>query len=142
LTVLAVTLLALCLPLASSPAEPPDLDSCRRSPFFIDVEDVQRDLIDPAVKGTRNVLGAAAKAKGTVRRVVLTSSVAGAPLTKRHHSVQHCSASCAAVRAGCSHVACVSQQYYMRTCLRKHPDHVHPDRPMPWAFLCDTLVSG
>lgn len=50
--------------------------SCR-SPFIIQVEDTQRDLIDPAVKGTRNVLAAAAKAKASVQRVVLTSSVAG-----------------------------------------------------------------
>ena len=48
-----------------------------RSPFIIKVEDTQRDLIDPAVKGTRNVLAAAAKAKASVQRVVLTSSVAG-----------------------------------------------------------------
>jgi len=79
--------MALCLCLASSPAEPPESDGRRRSPFFIDVEDVQRDLIDPAVKGTRNVLGAAAKAKATVKRMVLTSSVAGASLTKRCLSV-------------------------------------------------------
>lgn len=50
-----------------------------RSPFIIEVEDTQRDLIDPAVKGTRNVLAAAAKAKTSVKRVVLTSSVAGVP---------------------------------------------------------------
>lgn len=48
-----------------------------RSPFIIQVEDTQRDLIDPAVKGTRNVLAAAAKAIASVQRVVLTSSVAG-----------------------------------------------------------------
>ena len=52
-----------------------------RSPFIIQVEDTQRDLIDPAVKGTRNVLAAAAKAKASVQRVVLTSSVAGLRLT-------------------------------------------------------------
>ncbi|KAK9842550.1 hypothetical protein WJX81_005642 [Elliptochloris bilobata] len=46
------------------------------SPFVIQVEDTQRDLIDPAVKGTSNVLAAAAKAKASVKRVVLTSSVA------------------------------------------------------------------
>ena len=53
------------------------LDLPCRSPFIIQVEDTQRDLIDPAVKGTRNVLAAAAKAKASVQRVVLTSSVAG-----------------------------------------------------------------
>ncbi|MEE8408656.1 MAG: NAD-dependent epimerase/dehydratase family protein [Myxococcota bacterium] len=37
--------------------------------------DPQRDIVDPAVKGTRNVLEAAERA-GTVRRVVVTSSIA------------------------------------------------------------------
>jgi len=45
------------------------------SPFQLEVADPQRDLVDPAVNGTKNVLGAALKA-GTVKRVVLTSSVA------------------------------------------------------------------
>ncbi|HIE22316.1 MAG TPA: aldehyde reductase, partial [Acidimicrobiia bacterium] len=45
------------------------------SPYVIDVEDPQRDLVDPAVKGTRSVLASAA-AVGTVKRVVLTSSFA------------------------------------------------------------------
>ena len=44
------------------------------SPYVINVKDPQRDLVDPAVKGTLNVLRAA-KAAG-VRRVVLTSSMA------------------------------------------------------------------
>jgi len=44
------------------------------SPYVIDVEDAQRDLVDPAVQGTRAVLLAAAR-RG-VRRVVLTSSSA------------------------------------------------------------------
>jgi len=44
------------------------------SPYVIDVEDAQRDLVDPALKGTRNVLEAA-NAAG-VQRVVLTSSTA------------------------------------------------------------------
>ena len=34
-------------------------------------------LVDPAVIGTRNVLLAAAKHKGSLKRIVLTSSVAG-----------------------------------------------------------------
>ncbi len=46
------------------------------SPFRIDVEDPQRDLIDPAVQGTRNVLASVVKNKNTVRRTVITSSVA------------------------------------------------------------------
>ena len=44
------------------------------SPYAINVKDPQRDLVDPAVKGTEAVLAAAAKAG--VRRVVLTSSFA------------------------------------------------------------------
>jgi nucleoside-diphosphate-sugar epimerase len=46
------------------------------SPFFIDVQDQQRDLVDPALKGTRNVFNSIIKSKDTVKRVVLTSSVA------------------------------------------------------------------
>lgn len=45
------------------------------SPYAMSVVDPQRDLVDPAVQGTRNVLAAAHRA-GTVQRVVLTSSMA------------------------------------------------------------------
>lgn len=45
------------------------------SPFTIDVKDPQKELIDPAVNGTRNVLEAANRTP-TVTRVVLTSSCA------------------------------------------------------------------
>lgn len=45
------------------------------SPFTISVEDAQRDLIDPAVNGTRNVLEQANKTE-SVKRVVVTSSCA------------------------------------------------------------------
>ena len=45
------------------------------SPFVINVADAQRDLIDPAVKGTRNVLEEVNRTE-SVRRVVLTSSCA------------------------------------------------------------------
>lgn len=45
------------------------------SPYALDVKDPQRDLVDPAVKGTHNVLAACAKA-GSVKRVVVTSSMA------------------------------------------------------------------
>ena len=45
------------------------------SPFQNTVSDPQKDLVDPALKGTLNVLHAAAKS-GTVKRVVVTSSCA------------------------------------------------------------------
>jgi dihydroflavonol-4-reductase len=45
------------------------------SPFTSAYTDAQRDLIDPAVKGTANVLHQAVKT-GSVKRVVLTSSCA------------------------------------------------------------------
>lgn len=45
------------------------------SPYVIHVEDPQRDLVDPAVEGTTSVL-AACVAAATVKRLVLTSSVA------------------------------------------------------------------
>ena len=44
------------------------------SPYQVDVKDPQRELIDPAVRGTRHVLDACQRAG--VRRVVLTSSMA------------------------------------------------------------------
>ncbi len=45
------------------------------SPFVLHVKDPQRDLVDPAVMGTRNILNSVNKTK-SVRRVVLTSSCA------------------------------------------------------------------
>lgn len=45
------------------------------SPFQITVEDPQKDLVDPAVQGTRNLLDAV-EASPSVTRVVLTSSCA------------------------------------------------------------------
>ena len=45
------------------------------SPYTLRFKDAQKDLIDPALKGTRNVLSAAS-ASGSVKKVVLTSSVA------------------------------------------------------------------
>jgi nucleoside-diphosphate-sugar epimerase len=45
------------------------------SPFTLRFEDAQKELIDPALNGTRNVLNAASKSS-TVKKVVLTSSVA------------------------------------------------------------------
>jgi len=43
------------------------------SPFIISPKDSQKDLVDPAIKGTLAVLNAVSKA-GTVKRVILTSS--------------------------------------------------------------------
>ncbi|KAG8370976.1 hypothetical protein BUALT_Bualt13G0039200 [Buddleja alternifolia] len=45
------------------------------SPFYHSVTDPQAELIDPALKGTLNVLGSCAKTP-SVKRVVLTSSMA------------------------------------------------------------------
>lgn len=45
------------------------------SPFVMGVKDAQRDLIDPALKGTRNVLESANRTE-TVKRVIVTSSCA------------------------------------------------------------------
>lgn len=48
-----------------------------RSPYLTKSDNPQKDLVDPAVNGTTNLLKAVAKSKDTVKRVVLTSSVAG-----------------------------------------------------------------
>lgn len=45
------------------------------SPFTLRFKDAQKELIEPALKGTQNVLNAATKSK-TVKKIVLTSSVA------------------------------------------------------------------
>jgi nucleoside-diphosphate-sugar epimerase len=44
------------------------------SPFNMSPKDVQKDLLDPAIKGTQNVLNSVSKTP-TVKRVVITSSV-------------------------------------------------------------------
>src|SRR5262245_9684016 len=48
------------------------------SPYKVDVADPQRDLVEPAVSGTRHVMAACARTP-SVRRVVMTSS--GAAVT-------------------------------------------------------------
>jgi dihydroflavonol-4-reductase len=45
------------------------------SPYALDVKDPQKDLVDPAVQGTRGVLSSCKKAT-SVRRVIVTSSMA------------------------------------------------------------------
>jgi dihydroflavonol-4-reductase len=45
------------------------------SPYVLDAKDPAKDLVEPAVRGTRSMLEACAKAPG-VRRVVVTSSMA------------------------------------------------------------------
>jgi nucleoside-diphosphate-sugar epimerase len=45
------------------------------SPFSLDVKDPQKDLIDPAVNGTKNILDSANRIE-SVKRVVVTSSCA------------------------------------------------------------------
>ncbi len=64
------------------------------SPYFLDVKDPQAELVDPALKGTRNVMGAAAKNRWVVAgppggclcsafniRVATVHSAAGTPCT-------------------------------------------------------------
>ena len=45
------------------------------SPFTLNMDNPQKNLIDPALKGTQNVLNAASKSE-TVKKIVLTSSIA------------------------------------------------------------------
>ncbi|DBA85113.1 hypothetical protein WJX79_005505 [Trebouxia sp. C0005] len=48
------------------------------SPFLAEWNDTQKELVEPALEGTTTVLESVAKSKDTIRRVVLTSSVAAA----------------------------------------------------------------
>ena len=61
------------------------------SPFTITFKDAQKELLDPAVKGTQNVLQSA-HASG-IRRIIVTSSIAsvfdlakGGPFDSCYHS--------------------------------------------------------
>ena len=47
------------------------------SPFLAKWEDTQKELVEPALNGTATVLESVGKSKDTVKRVVLTSSLAG-----------------------------------------------------------------
>lgn len=55
------------------------------SPFYIGVKDPQAEMLDPAVKGTLNVLNACTKAS-SVKRVIVTSSVAAVTYNSRPRS--------------------------------------------------------
>lgn len=55
------------------------------SPFYTSIEDPQAEMLDPAVKGTINVLNACAKAS-SVKRVIVTSSVAAVIFNSRPRS--------------------------------------------------------
>ncbi|KAF7833717.1 cinnamoyl-CoA reductase 1-like [Senna tora] len=66
------------------------LDGCHgvfhtASPCFLQTKDPQSELIDPAVKGTVNVLRSCAKSP-SVKRVVLTSSTASVNMNGRYRS--------------------------------------------------------
>ncbi|XP_023745936.1 phenylacetaldehyde reductase [Lactuca sativa] len=52
------------------------------SPFFTSVADPEKELIEPALKGTLNVLGSCSKAS-SVKRVVVTSSLAAVAFNAR-----------------------------------------------------------
>ncbi|KAK8960776.1 Cinnamoyl-CoA reductase 1 [Platanthera guangdongensis] len=52
------------------------------SPFYHDITDPQAELLDPAVKGTLNVLNSCSKTS-TVKRVIVTSSVAAVAYNER-----------------------------------------------------------
>jgi nucleoside-diphosphate-sugar epimerase len=54
------------------------------SPFHFNIEDAKKDILDPAINGTTNILTAAAEYAPSVRRIVITSSL-GAMLSMPTH---------------------------------------------------------
>lgn len=56
------------------------------SPFIRDVTDAKKQLIEPAVGGTENVLSSVAKHAKAIKRVVLTSSFAGEVVSIVHRN--------------------------------------------------------
>ncbi|KIW13351.1 hypothetical protein PV08_08539 [Exophiala spinifera] len=54
------------------------------SPFHFNIRDAKKDILDPAINGTTNVLTAAAEYAPFVKRVVITSSL-GAMLSMPNH---------------------------------------------------------
>lgn len=48
-----------------------------RSPFVIEDENPEENIVKVALKGTQNVFSSVVKARETVKRLILTSSVAG-----------------------------------------------------------------
>jgi nucleoside-diphosphate-sugar epimerase len=57
------------------------------SPFPSKFEDPVKDVLDPAIKGTTNVLRAAKKYGSQVKRIVITSSFAAMVNTANHPKV-------------------------------------------------------
>ena len=55
------------------------------SPFLAKWEDTQKELVEPALNGTATVLESVGKSKDTVKRVVLTSSLAGRHSKRQVH---------------------------------------------------------
>lgn len=41
-------------------------------------DDPQKEILEPALNGTRNLLSSAVKSKDTIKRVVVTSTIVGA----------------------------------------------------------------
>lgn len=70
------------------------------SPFLASWEDTQKELVEPALNGTSTVLESVAKYKGTIRRVVLTSSFAGMfeDISFAHFCNMNCGCMCAVIR--------------------------------------------